>query len=148
MAMGSVGLAHPAQPGPSPAHKKLAVAAAPPGPWALQGGVRAGLWGHRPVLGGLSARDLPTCPSLNPHFGDSQLMWRKAIWRSRQRACTKTPWERQPRHIPVCWPPADQTAQHTPSPARPRASGGAGKLVGLQFLVEVVEAVTWGDSHG
>lgn len=43
----------------------------------------------------------------------------------------------------------DSLGETAPShPCVPGASGGAGKLVGLQFLVEVVEAVTWGDSHG
>lgn len=56
--------------------------------------------------------------------------------------------ETAPSHPCVLAPDRPNRAQHAPSPARLRASGGAGKLVGLQFLVEVVEAVTWGDSHG
>lgn len=56
--------------------------------------------------------------------------------------------ETAPSHPCVLAPGRLNGAQHIPSPARPRASGGAGKLVGLQFLVEAVEAVTWGDSHG
>lgn len=84
-----------------------------------------------------------------PPFGDSMVDVRKAIWRSRQKACTKTLWERQPHSIPVCWPRADQTEPST----SPHLQGRGHRVVQgswwvFSFLVEAVEAVTWGDSHG